>query len=83
MSSMTIQLTRILEQMEKRGISKKEMCAKLGYKGQQAFASWMKDDGKNTSYIKKIPQMAEILGVSADSKPPDLAEAQPDIRSEH
>ena len=66
MSSMTIQLTRILEQMEKRGISKKEMCAKLGYKGQQAFASWMKDDGKNTSYIKKIPQMAEILGVSAD-----------------
>lgn len=46
MSNMTIQLTRILEQMEKRGISKKEMCSKLGYKGQQAFASWMKEDGK-------------------------------------
>ena len=66
MSNLPISLIRILDEMEKKNISKKEMCARLGYKGQQAFASWMKEDGKNTSYIKKIPAMADILGVSAD-----------------
>ena len=66
MSNLPISLIRILDEMEKKNISKKEMCARLGYEGQQAFASWMKEDGKNTSYIKKIPAMADILDVSAD-----------------
>ena len=58
------EVTRIMNAMKAAGMNKKELCAALGYKGQQIFTKWI--DGRSTSYRQQIFQIADILGVSAD-----------------
>jgi len=56
-------LVIIIEEMRKRRITQKELCQKLGIH-QQAFTNWK--NGTTDSYMKKLPQIAEILDVSTD-----------------
>lgn len=56
-------LTVILDEMKKKKISQKELCQKLGIHP-QAFTNWK--NGTTDSYLKKLPQISEILGVSLD-----------------
>ena len=43
--------------------TQKELCEYLGVK-KQAFTDWK--NGKSTSYLKYLPQIAEFFGVSVD-----------------
>lgn len=56
-------LTLISKMLKDIGMTQKELCIRLGV-NQQAFTNWK--SGNNDSYIKKLPQIAEILGVSVD-----------------
>lgn len=55
-------LSRIQKEMKLRKISKKEICDKLGISDTN-FTQWQK--GK-TGYIKHIPEIAKILGVTVE-----------------
>lgn len=56
-------LTRILAEMKAQGVSTRDICDYLGL-NIQAFTSWK--SGKNSSYMKHLPQIAEYLDVSVD-----------------
>lgn len=54
---------RIDSQRKKKGVSQKLFCEMLGIK-QQAYTNWK--GGDNTSYMKKLPEIATILNVPLD-----------------
>ena len=56
-------LTKILGEMKKGKISQKTMSSSLGL-SQQAFSEWKA--GRTKSYMKYLPQIASVLGVSVD-----------------
>lgn len=76
-------LTIILNAMKQRSVSQKEMCDLLGL-SKQSFTAWK--NGSNTSYMKYLPQIAQILGVSVDyllgstDDPTPPAERDPGIK---
>lgn len=49
--------------MKAQGVSTRDICDYLGL-NIQAFTSWK--SGKNSSYMKHLPQIADYLGVSVD-----------------
>lgn len=57
-------LDRILATMKQKNISAVTLCKALGYKTSQQVTNWKGDD--NTAYMKKLPQIAEILSVPLD-----------------
>lgn len=57
-------LNRILSTMKEKGFTAVALCKALGYKSSQAVTNWKLDD--NTSYMKKLPQIAAILDVPLD-----------------
>ena len=56
-------LTKILDEMKKGKISQKEITSSLGL-SQKAFSEW--EAGRTKSYMKYLPQIAAVLGVSVD-----------------
>ena len=56
-------LTKILAEMKKGKISQKYITSSLGL-SQQAFSEWKA--GRTKSYMKYLPQIAAVLGVSMD-----------------
>lgn len=54
---------RICQAMDQKGISQRELMAKIGI-NENNFGSWRR--GKTTTYRKYLPQIAEILGVTVD-----------------
>ena len=56
-------LTKILAEMKKGKISQKYITSSLGL-SQQAFSEWKA--GRTKSYMKYLPQIAVVLGVSVD-----------------
>ena len=54
---------RIDNERKRKHISQKSFCEQLGVK-QQAYTNWK--GGDNTSFMKKLPQIAEILDVALD-----------------
>ena len=76
-------LNNILSQMKVIGMSQRDLCDRLGLK-QQAFTDWK--SGKSESYMKYLPQIAQILGVSVDyllgstDDPTPPAERDPGIK---
>lgn len=56
-------LTKILDEMKKGKISQKEITSYLGL-SQKAFSEW--EAGQTKSYMKYLPQIAAVLGVSVD-----------------
>ena len=56
-------LNNILAHMKVIGMSQRDLCDRLGLK-QQAFTDWK--SGKSTSYMKYLPRIASVLGVSVD-----------------
>lgn len=56
-------LTKILDEMKRQKISQKTITSSLGL-SQQSFSEWKA--GRGTSYMKYLPQIAQILGVSVD-----------------
>ena len=56
-------LNNILSVMKEKKISQADLCAKLGI-GKQAVTNWKA--GHTKSYMKYLPQIAEILGVTTD-----------------
>ena len=56
-------LTKILDEMKMEKISQKEITSSLGL-SQQAFSEWK--SGRTKSYMKYLPQIAAVLGVSVD-----------------
>lgn len=56
-------LTKILDEMKKGKISQKEITSSLGL-SQKAFSEW--EAGQTKSYMKYLPQIAAVLGVSVD-----------------
>lgn len=53
------EVTRIMNAMKAAGMNKKELCAALGYKGQQIFTKWI--DGRSTSYRQQIFRLPTSL----------------------
>ena len=56
-------LTKIQDDMKKGNISQKEITSSLGL-SQKAFSDW--EAGRTKSYMKYLPQIAAVLGVSVD-----------------
>lgn len=56
-------LNNILSEMKHKKISQKQVLDELGLSS-SAFADWK--NGKTSSYIKYLPQIAEILGVTEE-----------------
>lgn len=56
-------LNRIIELLDQSGMKKNEFLSKLGL-SRSAWGAWVMGD--TTSYIKYLPQIAEIFGVSLD-----------------
>lgn len=56
-------LNRICVILDEKGITQKELCEFLGLKN-KSFTEWKA--GRSTSYMKKLPQIAEFLGVSVE-----------------
>ena len=56
-------LTKILDEMKKGKIRQKEITSSLGL-SQKAFSEW--EAGRTKSYMKYLPQIADVLGVSVD-----------------
>lgn len=56
-------LSRIYKVRKQKDITQKEICKAIDI-SESAFDNWKK--GKNESYKKYLPQIAEILGVSVD-----------------
>ena len=56
-------LHKILDLMWKNGISDADLCSKAGI-NKSAVTDWKK--GKTKSYYRHLPQIAAVLGVSAD-----------------
>ena len=55
---------KIISEMTKKNISKSEICKNLGI-GIQAFTDWK--SGKSKSYMKYLPQIAEILEIPVNN----------------
>lgn len=60
---MTEIMCRITSEMEHKKITQRELTRRLGI-GETNFHSWK--IGKSKSYREKLPQIAEILGVTVD-----------------
>lgn len=56
-------LYKIIELMKEQKISQKDMTDRLGL-SKASFSEWKA--GRSSSYLKYLPQIAEILGVSVD-----------------
>ena len=54
-------LIRIQEIMKEKKITQRELCNQLGLPESQ-FSNWKK--GQNSSYLKLLPQIAEVLQVN-------------------
>lgn len=63
MESSTKVLNNIIKAMAERKITQKDLCERLGIK-QNAFTNWKA--GNNTSYMKHLVKIAEILDVPLD-----------------
>lgn len=76
-------LTKILDEMKRQKISQKTITSSLGL-SKQSFSEWKA--GRVTSYMKYLPQIAQILGVSVDyllgstDDPTPPAERDPGIK---
>ena len=57
-------LARILCVMKEKRITAVTLCDALGYKSSQQVTNWKKKD--NNSYMKLLPQIATVLGVSVE-----------------
>lgn len=56
-------LNKILLELEKAGKKQKDLCEFLGING-NVFTAWK--SGKNKSYEKHLPKIAEFFGISID-----------------
>ena len=56
-------LDRIIKTMKEKGVSQKQLCEYIGV-SKQAFTEWK--GGRNESYKKYLPQIAEFLNCSVD-----------------
>ena len=56
-------LDRITKEQKEQGKSQKDLCEYLGLT-KNTFTEWK--SGRNTSYKKYLPEIAEFLGVSVD-----------------
>ncbi|WMJ23486.1 helix-turn-helix transcriptional regulator [Paludicola sp. MB14-C6] len=53
----------IVNEMKSKNITQKDLCEYLGI-SKQAFTNWK--NGNNTSYIKYLPQISQLLDVSIE-----------------
>ena len=56
-------LSRIIDVMDEKSIKRKDLCQSLGV-NPQVFTNW--NNGNNQSFMKHLPNIANILGTSVD-----------------
>ncbi len=56
-------LNRIIDLLNEKGLQQKDLCAALNLKN-GSFTEWKA--GRNTSYMKKLPEIANYFNVSVD-----------------
>lgn len=56
-------LERISNKMKEKGVKQKDLCAQIGVAA-QAFTNWK--SGNNSSFMKKLPQIAKVLDCPLD-----------------